>query len=52
MYISKTIRDRGKVQIAKMFSMSRSTKKVPQLKMSDNCVKIAHLGITTSVNKT
>ena len=39
MYISKTIRDRGKVQIAKMFSMSRSTKKVPQLKMSDNCVK-------------
>ena len=28
-YISKTIRDRGKVKTAKMFSMSRSTKKFP-----------------------
>jgi hypothetical protein len=38
-YISKTIKDRGKVLTAKMFSMSRSTKKFPQLKMCDNCVR-------------
>jgi hypothetical protein len=38
-YISKTIRDRGKVETAKMFSMSRSTNNFPQLKMCDNCVK-------------
>ena len=38
-YISKTIRARGKVETAKMFSMSRSTKIFPQLKMCDNCVK-------------
>ena len=38
-YISKTIRDRGKVETAKMFSMSRSTKISLQLKMCDNCVK-------------